>query len=142
MIDPGFYMLDDGSIGPVYFNLHLEWEPPEGKREEILNIGMAKHVEKMLWDKMMNPNAAIDPNQIYSHARKEVGKDFDAHYSGPRRYKTMIQIGQKESYEEILKIESKPNFLGWEDSNFINQIKNNYLKTIENDEGEGSNEGA
>lgn len=128
MSDIGFYSLKDGSIGKIHYIINVNFTPPEGKREEILNIGMAKHVEKMLWDRLLNKNAAVDPNKIYSHARENVGKDFDAYYTGPRRYGTTIQIGNKSSYEEILKIESNPNFINWEDVTFVNEIKEIYLK--------------
>ena len=129
MTDLGFYSLDKGSIGKVYFNLQIEDKAPEEQRENILNQGMSKHVHKMLLDMVHNPGAAINPAHIYDYARKDTAKEYDSLFVGPRRHSMVLQINNKNSYEEILKVEQLPNFLGWDDSIFISNFKKSYLNS-------------
>lgn len=130
MIDSGFYFLDNGSIGVVYYYARLDQKMSQEKRESLLNQSMAKNVHKMIHDRVFNPDAAVDPSQVYHVARDDTNKKLDQHLKRTERFSTIVQVDQKESYDDILRIESIPNFGGWEDPQFVQKFKEHYLNSV------------
>ena len=72
-----------------------------------------------------NPGAAADPNKLYADSRKDMFKIIDEFEEGQMVYrKVYLQAGQKESIDEIKRIEKDPLFVQWQDQYVIDAIMN------------------
>lgn len=82
-------------------------------------------IQKFLMDRIFNPGAAIDPEQLYSTSRRDAFKVIDEFEEGQMIFrKVYLQAGQKDSIKEIKRIESDPLFVQWQESDIIQNILN------------------
>ena len=128
MIEPGFYMMEDGAFGEFTYLYSEPKEISDGQRDNVMTKSASLKVKEFLLKQLRGMGDPSDADSIYSSSRK-AGKDFlDQNSKVETIKKITVQIGNKESYEEVLKIESDPNFGHWIDYLVVNQFKEDYEK--------------
>lgn len=114
-----------GSIILVTYIIKKPVKVPDSIKDDIQMQTASMTIQKFLMDMAFNPGAAIDPNTLYSTSRKDSFKIIDEFEEGQMVFrKIYLQAGQKESIEEIKRIEADPMFIQWQDSYIIDSIRN------------------
>lgn len=128
MFDPNFYDLTPGSIGKVYYKRNAMLGMSEEQKQAYVSNASNERMRAFMMNMTygMNGNGPTDPQEAFNKARRDSWKDIEDGTIGTESKDAFIQIGQKESIELIEKIEAAPDFLGWDDPEFVNQIKQQY----------------
>jgi hypothetical protein len=114
-----------GDIILVTFVAKKPVKIPDAIKDEIQIQNASMTIQKFLMDMTFNPGAAVDPNSLYATARKDAFKIIDEFEEGQMVFrKIYLQAGQKESIDEIKRLESDPLFVQWQDSYIIDAIRN------------------
>jgi len=127
-MDNGFYNLEKDSIGKVSYIFKKKIEVSDKKKESLHLQNSSAYIEKLIRDLTFTPGTIV-PANIYEISRKDTNKLIDQDYTFSDEI--WVQIGQKESYEDILKIEASEDFVNWSDPYFIEEIKQKYIKENE-----------
>jgi len=112
-----------GSIHLCSYIARKKSEVSQKKKDEFQLANSAAYVEKFLMDMVFNPGGAVDPNTIFSTARKDTNKLIDSFENLQIIKQVYFQIGQEGTLEDIQKIESDPDFIQWVDPYIIEYIK-------------------
>ncbi len=97
----------------------------EEQKDEIQMQHASMTIQKFLMDMTFNPGAALDPNTLYATSRKDAFKIIDEFEEGQMVFRRIyLQAGQKESIQEIKRLEADPLFVQWQDSYIIYDIMN------------------
>ena len=106
----------NGNIGVIYWYEEVVLPMTEEERQYIID----QDTKAALY--ALSQSASLNPNQGYIDIQAEITK---ARTQGTKRAEdlrkqlvqkaTHHQVGQKESIDELLTIEKKPNFRGWVD---------------------------
>ena len=106
----------NGNIGVIYWYEEVVLPMTEEERQYIID----QDTKAALY--ALSQSATLNPNQGYIDIQAEITK---ARTQGTKRAEdlrkqlvqkaTHHQVGQKESIDELLTIEKKPNFRGWVD---------------------------
>ena len=116
--------LKPGSIHTISYVFKKRTELPESKRQEFHLNNSSAYIEKFLMDMVFNPRAAADPNSLYATSRKDTHQLISDFENNQILIRTYVQVGQKESLQEINRIEGHPDFVQWMDPMFIEDFKN------------------
>ena len=125
-----FSNIEDGIIGLVLYYIE-ETIPMSDEQQQYI---VDQDTKAALY--ALSQSATLNPNQGYIDIQAEITK---ARMQGTKRAEdlrkqlvqkaTHHQVGQKESIDELLTIEKKPNFRGWVDpestSGLINYTEQN-----------------
>ncbi len=97
----------------------------EEQKDEIQMQHASMTIQKFLMDMTFNPGAALDPNTLYATSRKDAFKIIDEFEEGQMVFRRIyLQAGQKESIQEIKRLEADPLFVQWQDAYIIYDIMN------------------
>jgi len=130
MIEEGFYFLEPGSIGQVSYYYMVKREFTDEKKEDYHTKTASAYVHNLIWKSVHNPENVPDPSKIFQTARDFSNDQIkQSEYSREIMLAT-IQIGSKESYEFITKLEKDKDFKGWFEPEFIELIKKDYETSI------------
>ncbi len=128
MIEDGFFELQDGAIGELQYYYIVKREYSEEVKTDYHTKTASAYIHNLIWKRVHNPDNAPDPKDIYKIARN-FSNDHIKLRESERELKTLhVQIGSKESYDFILKLEKDKNFKGWFYPEFIELFKSNYDK--------------
>jgi len=117
--------MNKGDIILVTYVARKPIKVPDSVKDDIQMQNASMTIQKFLMDMAFNPGAAIDPNQLYSTSRKDAFKIIDEFEEGQMIFrKIYLQAGQKESLDEIKRLELDPLFVQWQDSYVIDAIRN------------------
>lgn len=105
-------------------SIHLSDEAKQQIVSKAANERMRAFLMNMTYG--MNGSGPVDPTDAYIKARKDSWGELEDGEVGMKVENMTVQIGQKESYEAICKIESKDDFGGWLNPSLINMIKQQY----------------
>lgn len=137
MTDPGFYDLEPGSIGILHYKKnmlkHLSDEAKQQYVSKASNERMRAFMMNMAYG--MNGNGPTDPQEAFIKARRDSWGDLEDGEVGMKIENMSVQIGQKESYDAICKMEQKDDFVTWLNPALVNMIKQQY----KNNENNGTN---
>lgn len=98
---------------------------PDSVKDDIQMQNASMTIQKFLMDMTFNPGAALDPNSLYANSRKDAFKIIDEFEEGQMIFRRIyLQAGQKESIQEIKRLEADPLFVQWQDSYIIDDIRN------------------
>lgn len=128
MFDLNFYDLVPGSIGKIYYRRNAMLGMTEEQRQVYVSQASNERMRAFMMNMAygMNGNGPTDPQEAFNKARQDSWKDIEDGNIGMEVKEAFIQIGQKESIELIERIETAPDFLRWDDPDFVNQIKQSY----------------
>jgi len=74
----------------------------------------------------MNGNGPTDPLDAYIKARNDSWGELEDGEAGMKVENMTVQIGQKESFDAICRVESKDDFAGWLNPALIEMIKEKF----------------
>jgi len=113
-----------GKIVLVSYIIKVPKKISEESKQKVLLQNTSTYIQKFLMDAAFNPAAAADPSQLYSTSRNDTHKMIDGIESGDMQIKKMyIQYGQKESINDVRKLESDPLFVQWIEDYVIDDFK-------------------
>jgi hypothetical protein len=139
MTDPGFYDLEPGAIGTIQYKknmmTHLSDEAKQQYVSRASNERMRAFMMNMAYG--MNGNGPTDPTEAFIKARRDSWGDIEDGEIGIKVEAMSVQVGQKESYDAICKIENKDDFAGWLNPALVNMIKEQFKNS--NNENNGTN---
>jgi hypothetical protein len=120
MIDPRFYDLEPGSIGTIHYKRNMLKHLSDEAKQQYVSRAANERMRAFLMGGM------ADPQEAYMKARRDSWGELEDSDVGMKVENMTIQIGQKESYDAILKMESKDDFEGWLNPALINMIKEQF----------------
>lgn len=127
-IDPRFFDLYPGSIGVITYRkdmcMHLTDAEKQAYVSKAANERMRMFINNAMYG--MTGNGPVDPAKAYMDARKDSWGDLEDGQAGTTLMEVVVQVGQQESYDLIIKIESMPDFRGWTNQVFVDMIKEQY----------------
>jgi hypothetical protein len=122
MNDQGFYDLEPGSIGTIHYKRNMLKHLSDEAKQQYVSRAANERMRAFLMGGMS------DPQEAYMKARRDSWGDLEDGDAGTKVENMAIQIGQKESFEAICKIESKDDFAGWLNPALVNMIKEQFKK--------------
>jgi hypothetical protein len=126
--EPDFYDLNDGSIGTILYRKNMIINMPETEKQAYVsraaNERMRMFINNITYG--MNGNGPDTPYEAYVKARQDSWGELEDGNIGMETRDMQIQIGQKESYEAILKMETRPDFGGWINPTFVEMVKEQF----------------
>lgn len=118
--EPGFYDLVDGSIGTILYKKNIALGLSNEVKQKIVSKNANERLRALL------SNTDLDPATAYAKARKDSWGELEDGDTAMSVENMSIQIGQKESYDAIIRIEARQDFGGWMNPGLINLIKEQY----------------
>ena len=130
MIDPNFYDLAIGAIGTLHYNVDATKHMSEEEKQSYVNRASNERMRAFMMNMTygMNGNGPTDPQEAFNKSRADSWGDLEDGIMGLETKQISIQIGQKESYDAIIKIESKEDFKCWLNPMFVELIKEQFIK--------------
>jgi len=123
--EPGFYDLEPGAIGTLHYKInmikHMSEEEKQAYVSRASNERMRAFMMNMTYG--MNGNGPTDPLNAFIKARQDSWGELEDSQVGMEPREMQVQIGQKESYDLILKLEARDDFGGWMNPAFVEMIK-------------------
>lgn len=127
-MDEGFYDLTNGAIGTIHYKKnmikHMSEEEQQAYVSRASNERMRAFINNITYG--MTGNGPVDPQDAYMKARRDSWGELEDGNIGIETRPMAIQIGQKESYDAIIKMESKDDFSGWLNPEFVEMIKSQF----------------
>lgn len=131
MTDQGFYDLTPGSIGSIHYKKNMIKHMSEEEQQAYVSRASNERMRAFLMNMTygMTGNGPVDPADAYMKARRDSWGELEDGNIGIETRQMTIQIGQKESYDAILKMEAKEDFSGWLNPSFVEMIKEQFKNT-------------
>jgi cell fate (sporulation/competence/biofilm development) regulator YlbF (YheA/YmcA/DUF963 family) len=117
--------LQDGHIGVVYWYEEEIMPMTDEQRQYIIDQDAKAAMYALIQSSTLNPNQGyVDVQAEYQKARRN-GEVRAENIRKTRVLKqTHHQVGQVESIEELIEIEKKPHFRGWENPDIVSSLIN------------------
>ena len=117
--------LQGGHIGVVYWYEEEIMAMSDEQRQYIIDQDAKAAMYALIQSSTLNPNQGyVDVQAEYQKARRN-GEVRAENIRKTRVLKrTHHQVGQKESIDELIEIEKKPQFRGWENPDIISSLIN------------------
>ena len=116
-----FLQLEISAIGQLSYYKKDKIKISAEQANKKVNEFTSQHIGAMIMQKCMGQ--AVDLNQAFSKSRDNSKKDLDRAREQIKIVSIYYQIAQQESYDELIKIESTPDFCGWVDPIQVENIK-------------------
>lgn len=126
--ESGFLDLEFGSIGTVFYKIDMSKSIPEEVKQDIVSKNANERMRAFLMNMTygMNGNGPTDPLDAYIKARQDSWGDIEDGEMTMKIENMIVQIGQKESYDSMVKIETREDFGGWLNPALVELIKQQY----------------
>ena len=120
MNDINFLDLIPNSMGQVSYRKkkYMSEEQKQKALSEFTKRRFSDYINRL----SMNSIGQVEPMNTFSKARSEAHEDIES-FLGSEVVTVWIQVGQKESIDNISNIEKNEDFLGWENPHFIDVFK-------------------
>lgn len=116
--------LQKGNIGLIHFYLKVsETEPSQEEKEKTRDDFVRKRLNAMM-KKSIRGNEPIDIEQEFMKSWNKGNEISNYRNMKIIPFSTYHQVGQKESLQELLKIEQRSDFYGWLNPLLILELKN------------------
>ena len=117
--------LSKGQIGVIYWYEDVTMPMTDAQRQYIIDQDAKAAMYALIQSAALNPNQGyVDVQAEYEKARRQGAKRAEDLQQNRVLKKTHTQVGQKESQDEILAIERKPEFRGWQNPEIIEELLN------------------
>lgn len=126
MIELEFYEMQEGAIGEFLYLYHQPFEISDEIKDNVMLQSASIKVQEFLLKQLHGMGKPGDGNSIYSDSRKFAKRAIDDAEKREMIKRIDVQVGNKESYDEIIKIESDKNFKSWIDEITVKAFKENY----------------
>jgi len=128
MFDPNFYDLTPGSIGKLFYKKNMMLGMTEEQKQAYVSNAANQRMRMFMMNMTygMIGNGPTDPQEAFNKARQDSWGDIEDGRVGLEVKDIFVQVGQKESLDLIIKIETAEDFCGWHDPEFVNQLKQQY----------------
>ena len=129
-IEPGFYELVPGAIGTIHYAKDISKKIPEDQRQAFVSRQAGERMRAFLMNATygMNGNSQMSPEDAYIKARKDSWSELEEGPVCRDVVEQQVQVGQKESYDKILKIEQGEDFIEWMNPLLVMALKEAYTK--------------
>lgn len=119
-------MVRDGDIHKVLYNKVVHKEFSDESKQNCLDTSTRVAVSTFLRQMVSGVDNAMDPNTIFAKSRQQGYDAIEMESEEETLHSTYLQVGHKESYDEIIAIEQDPDFKAWIDPMLIEDIKKFY----------------
>jgi len=117
--------LTKGQIGVIYWYEEETMPMTDEQRQYIIDQDAKAAMYALIQSAALNPSQGyVDVQAEYEKARRQGAKRAEDLQKNRVMKKTHTQVGQKESQDEILEIERKPEFRGWQNPDIIEHLLN------------------
>jgi hypothetical protein len=126
--EPGFLDLQEGSIGTIFYKKNIAKHLSDETKQAIISKNANERMRAFMMNMTygMNGNGPTDPLDAYIKARNDSWGELEDGDVSMKIENMIVQIGQKESYEAIIKVESKDDFGGWLNPALVDLLKQQY----------------
>lgn len=115
--------LKTGFIGEVLYYIEKNLPEPTQNEKERLRDSYIRSKFNALMNQAVRNNDSFDPIAEFQKSWKE-GSDQNTNQRILIPKGIYHQVGQQESIQELLNLEKKPGFKGWQDPYIIDQLLN------------------
>ena len=122
-VEPGFYDLREGTIGTVQYKLQQSPSMTQAQKEELVSK-MSNESMRAFMMQFTLGQSDISPEEAFMKSRKDAWSQIEEAFIIKDLH---VQVGQKESYDEILRIEEQEGFVGWMNPLLVDSLKKVYL---------------
>lgn len=114
--------LKSGFIGEVLYYIEKKLPgPTQEEKENLRDSYVRSKINALMNQSVMNNDDSFDPVAEFQRSWKE-GSNQNTNQSILVPKGIYHQVGQKESIQELIKIENLPGFKGWQDPYIIDQL--------------------
>jgi hypothetical protein len=123
MHDQGFFDMVPGSIGTINYFVNVSDKLTPEQKQAIVS----KQANARLRAALMN--GALDPAEAYATARNDSWGELNSQTRKEMR-EVAVQIGNKESYEHMKKVEKSKDFVEWANPLLVSIIKETFESAV------------
>lgn len=125
-----FLLMKPGSIGHIGYIYKINRKISDKKKQQIMDETTAEYVRGQITRMAVEGHSDLD--NAYQKARQQAKKIIKQNEEIQAIKHIHVQVNQKESFNEIVKIENDVNFVKWLDPNLIDRFKSTYKNQISN----------
>jgi len=122
---PDFIELATGAIGQLSYYKKDKIKLSAKEEQKKIDEFTSQRISAMIMQKCMGQSP--DLNQAYSKSRTESKDDLNAVTTNMKIVNIHYQIGQQDSYDELIAIETTSDFGGWINPIQIENIKEAHI---------------
>jgi hypothetical protein len=126
MNDHGFFDMVPGTIGTISYKKNMMKNLPDDVKQQYVSKSANERMRALIGN-------GIDPVTAYTKARQDSWSELEVGNSGMNVKNVSVQIGQEESYDVIVRIESLDDFGGWLNPSLVDMIKEQFKNNAKHD---------